>query len=149
MPFDQQIGELFGIHDLNAKIFSVKANDVPDRLRGRPCSALALSEAAYMAEIVRAGIQSVDPGQAEAAEALGMTRGQTLRRIVLPQAMRVIVPPTGNETIAMLKDTSLVAAVPVTTELFFQLERDRRPDLPGRSRCWSRRASGTCSWSAS
>ena len=61
-----------------------------------------------MAEIVRAGIQSVDPGQTEAASALGMSRGQTLRRIVLPQAMRVIVPPTGNETIAMLKDTSLL-----------------------------------------
>ena len=51
-----------------------------------------------------------------------MSRGQILRRIVLPQAMRVIVPPTGNETIAMLKDTSLVAFVPVTTELFFQLK---------------------------
>ena len=75
-----------------------------------------------MAEIVRAGIQSVDPGQQEAAHALGMSRGQTLRRIVLPQAMRVIVPPTGNETIAMLKDTSLVAFVPVTNELFFQLQ---------------------------
>ena len=87
----------------------------------RRCSALALSEAAYMAEIVRAGIQSVDPGQTEAAQALGMTRGQVLRRIVLPQAMRVIVPPTGNETIAMLKDTSLVIFVPVTYELFYQL----------------------------
>jgi polar amino acid transport system permease protein len=75
-----------------------------------------------MAEIVRAGIQSVDPGQNEAAEALGLTRGQTLRRIVLPQAMRVIVPPTGNETIAMLKDTSLLLYVPVTAELFFQLD---------------------------
>ena len=59
--------------------------------------ALGLSEAAYMAEIVRAGIQSVDPGQSEAASALGMSRGQVLRRVVLPQAMRVIVPPTGNE----------------------------------------------------
>jgi polar amino acid transport system permease protein len=83
---------------------------------------LALSEGAYMAEIVRAGIQSVDPGQAEAASALGMSRGATMRRIVLPQAMRVIIPPTGNETIAMLKDTSLLIAVPVTTELYFQLK---------------------------
>ena len=82
---------------------------------------LVLSEGAYMAEIVRAGIQSVDPGQTEAASALGMSRGKTLRRIVLPQAMRVIIPPTGNETIAMLKDTSLLIAVPVTTELNFQL----------------------------
>ena len=83
---------------------------------------LALSEAAYMAEIVRAGMKAVDPGQQEAAHALGMARGTTLRRIVLPQAMRVIVPPTGNETIAMLKDTSLLAFVPVTNELFFQLQ---------------------------
>jgi polar amino acid transport system permease protein len=82
---------------------------------------LTLSEAAYMAEIVRAGIQSVDPGQAEAASALGMSRGATMRRIVLPQAMRVIIPPTGNETVAMLKDTSLLIAVPVTSELYFQL----------------------------
>ncbi|TNY38478.1 amino acid ABC transporter permease [Thermomonospora catenispora] len=73
---------------------------------------LLLNEAAYMAEIVRAGILSVDPGQQEAAAALGMSRMQTMRRIVLPQAMRVIVPPTGNETISMLKNTSLVAAVP-------------------------------------
>jgi polar amino acid transport system permease protein len=81
---------------------------------------LVLSEGAYMAEIVRAGIQAVDPGQTEAASALGMSRGATLRRIVLPQAMRVIVPPTGNETIAMVKDTSLLAAVPVIVELFYQ-----------------------------
>ena len=83
--------------------------------------ALWLSEDAYMAEIVRAGIQSVDPGQGEAATALGLSRAQVLRRVVLPQAMRVIVPPTGNEVIAMVKDTSLVAFVPVTFELFFQL----------------------------
>jgi polar amino acid transport system permease protein len=74
-----------------------------------------------MAEIVRAGIQSVDPGQTEAARALGMSRSTTMRRLVLPQAMRVIIPPTGNETIAMLKDTSLLIAVPVTSELNFQL----------------------------
>ncbi|MGV9305113.1 MULTISPECIES: amino acid ABC transporter permease [unclassified Nonomuraea] len=73
---------------------------------------LILNEAAYMAEIIRAGIVSVDPGQQEASQALGMTRMQTMRRIVLPQAMRVIVPPTGNEAISMLKNTSLVAAVP-------------------------------------
>ena len=82
---------------------------------------LALSEGAYMAEIVRAGIQAVDPGQTEAASALGMSRSRAMRRIVLPQAMRVIIPPTGNETIAMLKDTSLLIAVPVTSELNFQL----------------------------
>ena len=64
-----------------------------------------------MAEIVRGGLQSVDHGQTEAAGALGMSRAQTLRRIVLPQAMRVIIPPTGNETISMLKTTSLVAVI--------------------------------------
>ncbi len=73
--------------------------------------ALALNEGAYMAEIVRAGILSVPEGQSEAASALGMSRLQTMRRIVLPQAMRVIVPPTGNETISMLKTTSLVSVI--------------------------------------
>jgi len=72
---------------------------------------LGLNEAAYMAEIVRGGILSVDAGQLEAASALGMSRTKTLRRIVLPQAMRVIIPPTGNETIAMLKTTSLVVVI--------------------------------------
>jgi polar amino acid transport system permease protein len=80
---------------------------------------LGLNEAAYMSEIIRAGILSVDEGQTEAASALGMSRMLTLRRIVLPQAMRVVVPPTGNETISMLKTTSLVSAVPYA-ELFFQ-----------------------------
>ncbi|RSD19950.1 amino acid ABC transporter permease [Amycolatopsis eburnea] len=72
---------------------------------------LGLNEAAYMAEIVRGGIQSVDDGQLEAASALGMSRTKTLRRIILPQAMRVIIPPTGNETISMLKTTSLVVVI--------------------------------------
>jgi polar amino acid transport system permease protein len=72
---------------------------------------LALNEGAYMAEIVRAGIISVGEGQTEAAMSLGMSRLQTMRRIVLPQAMRVIVPPTGNETISMLKNTSLVSVI--------------------------------------
>ncbi|MEV8531054.1 amino acid ABC transporter permease [Streptomyces sp. NPDC051211] len=72
---------------------------------------LGLNEGAYMAEIVRAGIQSVDEGQTEASHALGMKQSQTMRRIVLPQAMRVIVPPTGNEFINMLKTSSLVVAV--------------------------------------
>jgi polar amino acid transport system permease protein len=79
---------------------------------------LGLNEGAYMAEIVRAGIISVDPGQSDAAQSLGMTRLQTLRRIVLPQAMRVIIPPTGNETISMLKTSSL-ASVIVVTELLY------------------------------
>ncbi|MFF5154796.1 amino acid ABC transporter permease [Streptomyces sp. NPDC000348] len=72
---------------------------------------LGLNEAAYMAEICRAGLLAVDEGQTEAAHALGMSHSKTLRRIVVPQAMRVIVPPTGNEVINMLKTTSLVAAV--------------------------------------
>ncbi|MET9530513.1 MULTISPECIES: amino acid ABC transporter permease [unclassified Streptomyces] len=72
---------------------------------------LGLNEAAYMAEICRAGLLAVDEGQTEAAHALGMSHAKTLRRIVVPQAMRVIVPPTGNEVINMLKTTSLVAAV--------------------------------------
>jgi polar amino acid transport system permease protein len=71
-----------------------------------------------MAEIVRAGILSVSEGQTEAAAALGMRRGHIMRRIVLPQAMRVIIPPTGNELISMLKTTSLVIAVPLTTDLY-------------------------------
>jgi polar amino acid transport system permease protein len=80
--------------------------------------ALAFNEAAYMAEIVRAGIISVDVGQTEAAQSLGMTRLQIMRRIVLPQAMRVIVPPTGNETISMLKTSSLVSFIAVTDLLY-------------------------------
>jgi polar amino acid transport system permease protein len=79
--------------------------------------ALGLNEAAYAAELVRAGIISVDRGQSEAAEALGMSFPQTMRRIVLPQAMRVIIPPMGNETISMLKTTSLVAVLGVVPEL--------------------------------
>jgi len=79
---------------------------------------LTLNEAAYMAEIVRAGITSVDEGQSEAASALGMGWTKTMTRIVLPQAMRVILPPTGNELISMLKTTSLVTAVPYSYELY-------------------------------
>ncbi|MFN8130596.1 MAG: amino acid ABC transporter permease [Solirubrobacteraceae bacterium] len=79
---------------------------------------LGLNEGAYMSEIVRAGLLSVDEGQTEAAQALGMSRMQTLRRIVLPQAMRVIIPPTGNETISMLKTSSLVSVIAVTELLY-------------------------------
>jgi polar amino acid transport system permease protein len=79
---------------------------------------LGLNEAAYMAEIVRAGITSVPEGQTEAATALGMSWAMTMRRIILPQAMRVIIPPTGNEVISMLKTTSLVTAVPYTLDLY-------------------------------
>jgi polar amino acid transport system permease protein len=82
---------------------------------------LGLNEGAYMAEIVRAGIISVPEGQADAAQSLGLTRLQTMRRIVLPQAMRVIIPPTGNETISMLKTSSL-ASVIVVTELLYAVQ---------------------------
>ena len=79
---------------------------------------LGLNEAAYMAEIVRAGIQAVPEGQTDASKALGMTWWQTIRRTVLPQAMRIIIPPTGNEFISLLKTTSLVVAIPYSQELF-------------------------------
>ncbi|MFM6963323.1 MAG: amino acid ABC transporter permease, partial [Micrococcales bacterium] len=74
---------------------------------------LSLNEAAYAAEIVRAGILSVDTGQSEAAKSLGMGSAYTLRRIVLPQAMRVIIPPMGNEFISMLKNTALLQVIAV------------------------------------
>jgi polar amino acid transport system permease protein len=82
---------------------------------------LGLNEGAYMAEIVRAGIISVDEGQTDAAQALGMSRLQTMRRIVLPQAMRVIIPPTGNETISMLKTSSLVSVI-AYAELLYSVQ---------------------------
>ncbi|RJO72551.1 amino acid ABC transporter permease [Nocardia panacis] len=75
---------------------------------------LALNESAYMAEIVRAGLNSVDLGQTEAAKAIGMTPVTTLRRIVLPQAMRMIIPPTGNDFVNMLKGTSMASVIGVT-----------------------------------
>jgi polar amino acid transport system permease protein len=80
--------------------------------------ALGLNEGAYMAEIVRAGIISVPEGQSDAARSLGMSRLQTMRRIVLPQAMRVIIPPTGNETISMLKTSSLASVIAVGELLY-------------------------------
>jgi polar amino acid transport system permease protein len=82
---------------------------------------LGLNEAAYMAEIVRAGILSVEEGQTDAAQALGMTRIKAMRRVVLPQAMRVIIPPTGNETISMLKNTALVSVI-ASTDLLYSVQ---------------------------
>jgi polar amino acid transport system permease protein len=118
-PFDRQLMGLLGLSG-DLRFLGLSGNQIFAGFTAGLIG-LTLSEGAYMAEIVRAGIQSVDPGQAEAASALGLSRGATMRRIVLPQAMRVIIPPTGNETIAMLKDTSLLIAVPVTSELSFQL----------------------------
>lgn len=121
LPLDRQIGQLFGFDDLEVRFFGFDTDTVLKAFLAGLLG-LALSEAAYMAEIVRAGILSVDKGQSEAAAALGMTRAQTLRRIVLPQAMRAIVPPTGNEMIALLKDTALLAYVPISNELWFQVQ---------------------------
>jgi polar amino acid transport system permease protein len=92
--------------------------------------ALALNYGAYMTEIFRAGIQSVGHGQVEAAEALGMTYRQRMRRIVLPQAVRVIIPPTGNEFIAMMKDSALISLL---GSVVAQMEIFRRAQLVGRA----------------
>jgi polar amino acid transport system permease protein len=91
--------------------------------------ALGLNYGAYMTEIFRAGIQSVAAGQGEAADALGMTYRQKMRRVVLPQAFRVVIPPTGNEFIAMLKDTALVSFLGVTVA---SAEIFRRAQLAGK-----------------
>lgn len=79
---------------------------------------LSFTESAYAAEMIRAGIQAVSGGQTEAAATLGMTKAQTLRRIVLPQALRIIVPPIGNDTISMLKFTSLVSVLALPDLLY-------------------------------
>ncbi|TSD98052.1 amino acid ABC transporter permease [Skermania sp. ID1734] len=104
VPFGPQLAH-FDIQDLDAAFFFAMIG-------------LGLNEAAYMAEIVRAGINSVSEGQTEASMALGMSWSLTMRRTVLPQAMRVIIPPTGNELISMLKTTTLVTAVPYSKELY-------------------------------
>lgn len=98
-------------------LFAVKTNDFLTPFVAAVI-ALSLHEAGYMAEIVRAGINSVNRGQAEAAASLGMNRQMILWRIILPQAMRFIVPPTGNETINLLKTTSLVTFIAVNDLLY-------------------------------
>lgn len=118
IPFDREILALFGI-DGTMRIATIDLNKLSTTI-WMAILGLGLSEAAYMAEIARSGIMSVDKGQWEAASALGMSNGETMWRIILPQAMRVIIPPTGNETIAMFKDTSLLSALPLATEMFFQ-----------------------------
>ena len=119
IPFDFVATNLLGLSS-SFRLLGFDTQQIGTSIAGGILG-LGLSEAAYMAEIARAGILSVDRGQDEAAQALGMSRGKAMRRIVLPQAMRVIVPPTGNEAIAMVKDTSLLIALPLGTELFFQL----------------------------
>jgi polar amino acid transport system permease protein len=118
VPFGKQLASLFGLSS-TLTFAAIPVNALTGTIVGG-IFGLGLSEAAYMAEIARAGILSVDKGQAEAAQALGMPDGKSMRRIILPQAMRVIVPPTGNETIAMVKDTSLLIAIPVIEELNYQ-----------------------------
>lgn len=102
-------------YNLSLVFPTVPLTDIPMNTLMTPFTAallgLGINEGAYMAEIVRSGIQSVDKGQTEAAGALGMSRAHTMRRIVLPQAMRVIIPPTGNEFINMLKTSSLAYSI--------------------------------------
>ena len=94
-----------------------KTNDVITPLTAA-IAGLALNEAAYMAEIIRAGLLSVDPKQTETAESFGMTRTRALWRIVIPQAMRAIIPPTGNQLISMIKATSLVSVIAMSDLLY-------------------------------
>ncbi|MBA8795584.1 polar amino acid transport system permease protein [Friedmanniella endophytica] len=120
VPFDWKIIEALGLRG-DWRFATFDANTLFGGFLGAIIG-LGASEAAYMAEIARAGILSVDKGQREAALALGMKSPLAMRRIVLPQAMRVIVPPTGNETIAMMKDTSLLIVLgSFTSELFYQV----------------------------
>ncbi|AUW46055.1 amino acid ABC transporter permease [Rhizobium leguminosarum] len=98
-------------------VFSIATNDIMTPFVSAVV-ALSLHEAGYMAEIVRGGLKSVSQGQSEAAACLGMKPSLSLRRIVLPQAMRMIIPPTGNETINLLKTTSLVSIIAVSDLLY-------------------------------
>ena len=95
------------------ELFSVNVNAVITPMIAAVLG-LGLCEGAYMAEIVRSGIQSVDVGQREAATAVGMSRAQAMRKVILPQALRVIIPPTGNQVIGMMKYTSLASVISVT-----------------------------------
>ena len=107
-----------GVPFTSLEFFSIDSNVVMTSFNAAVIG-LSLNEAAYLSEIVRAGLEAVDVGQVEAAKSLGMSRSLMMCRVVLPQAMRIIVPPLGNETIGMLKTTSLVLAVPFTLELQF------------------------------
>ena len=91
--------------------------------------ALGLNYGAYMTEIMRAGIQSVDAGQREAAESMGMTQFQIMRFIVLPQALRLVIPPIGNQFIAMLKDTSLISVTGFVWELLWRAQKQGRANF--------------------
>lgn len=106
---------------LGPELFTAETNDVITPIRAA-IIAFTLAEGAFMSEIIRSGIQAVDKGQSEAARTLGMTGTQTMRRIVLPQAVRIVLPPTGNEFITMLKGTALAAVIAVP-ELLHQGQR--------------------------
>ncbi|MCQ4161827.1 amino acid ABC transporter permease [Roseomonas sp. GC11] len=99
------------------ELWSWKTNDVITPLTAA-IAGLALNEAAYMAEVVRGGLLSVDSGQWLTARAFGMSRARALRRIILPQAMRAIIPPTGNQLISMIKATSLVSVIAMADLLY-------------------------------
>jgi His/Glu/Gln/Arg/opine family amino acid ABC transporter permease subunit len=100
----------FGIPHL---LLMITKQQMPINVYVAGVTACAINSGAYVAEIVRAGIQSIERGQTEAARSLGMTKGQTMRYIILPQAFKRIIPPLGNEFIAMLKDTSLLMVIGV------------------------------------
>ena len=124
--FWNNIGALFKTIDLGIPFGPSFIHAQPNSLIPSFVAALlgfGLNEGAYMAEIVRGGIISVDEGQTEAAQSLGMTRLPIMRRIVLPQAMRVVLPPTGNETISMLKNTSLVLVLGSVFDLLFETQQ--------------------------
>ena len=98
-------------------LFAVNTNDVITPLTAAVVG-LSLNEGAYMAEIIRAGLMSVDPAQRETAEAFGMSKSQILFRVLLPQAMRAIVPPTGNQVISMIKATAMVSIIAMDDLLY-------------------------------
>lgn len=114
-----------GVPFTHVYAFSVATNSVVT-IFVASCLALGLNEGAYMAEVVRAGILAIDRGQVDAALAIGMTRGMAMRRIVMPQAIRVIIPPTGNQLINLLKASALVSVIAggdlltVTEEIYSQ-----------------------------
>jgi polar amino acid transport system permease protein len=109
----------FGV-PFGTEFFGVRSNEIITRL-GAAILGLGLAQAAYTGEIIRAGILSVDSGQTEAARALGMRPGRVLRRIILPQALRFVIPPLANEVVGMLKNTSLVSVISLA-ELFYNVQ---------------------------
>jgi polar amino acid transport system permease protein len=110
VPMLVQVLLWFNLAVLFPTVFGRDTNTLISGFTAGLC-ALSLAESGYMAEIIRGGILSVPPGQADAGLSIGLTRGQTLRRIVLPQTIRVIIPPTGNQFIGLLKASSLVSVI--------------------------------------